>query len=32
VDDREEKHNEVEERDTGVVLQIKGIPCIEGKE
>jgi hypothetical protein len=25
--DREGKHNEFEERDTGVVLQIEGIPC-----
>jgi hypothetical protein len=30
--DREEKHSEVEERDTGVVLQIEGIPCTEEKE
>jgi hypothetical protein len=29
--DREEKHNEIEERDTGVILQIEGIPWTEGK-
>jgi hypothetical protein len=32
VADREEKHSEVEERDTSVVLQIEGILCIEEKE
>jgi hypothetical protein len=30
--DREEKHSEVEERDIGIVLQIKVIPCTEEKE
>jgi hypothetical protein len=32
VAEREEKHNEVEERDTSVILQIIGIPFIEEKE
>jgi hypothetical protein len=32
VTEREEKHNDIEERDTGVVLQIKGISYIEEKE
>jgi hypothetical protein len=30
--DREEQYSEVEERDTGIVLYIEGIPCIEEKE
>jgi hypothetical protein len=30
--DIEEKKNEIEERDTGVVLHIKGIPHTEEKE
>jgi hypothetical protein len=32
VAEREGKHNEIEERDTGVILQIKGILHTEGKE
>ena len=32
VDDREGQHNEVEESDTDIVLQIEGILCIERKE
>ena len=32
MDEREEKHNEVEERNTFVVLQIKGISCTEENE
>jgi hypothetical protein len=31
VAEREEKHSEVEERDTGVVLQIEGISMHRGK-
>jgi hypothetical protein len=30
--DKEEKHNELEERDINVVPQIEGISCIEEKE
>jgi hypothetical protein len=29
---REEKHSETEERDNGVVIQIKGLPCIENEK
>jgi hypothetical protein len=32
VADREEKHSEIEERDTGVVLQFKGIQCIRKRK
>jgi hypothetical protein len=30
--DREGKQNEFEERDTSVVIQIKGIPCTKGRK
>jgi len=30
--EREGKHSDIKERDTGVVLHIEGIPCTEEKE